>query len=109
MRTAVLSFLLLITIVLAGCSRDTGQANHGQLPGTPDGQDQRFKIIYEHSETKNLGGFTVLRDNATGHEYLIITGLNGAPTVVPLQRPVTTDQLGGKTTSLEPGLLSTAR
>lgn len=109
MRTAVLGFLVFFTIVLTGCSRDVGEANRAQFPGAPDGQAQRFKIIYEHSETRNLGGFTVLRDNATGYEYLIITGLNGAPTVVPLQKPGVTAQPSGQTTSLEPGLLSTAR
>lgn len=109
MRTAILGFLLFFTIVLIGCTRDAGEIDRRQLPGASDEQAQRFKIIYEHSETKNLGGFTVLRDNATGHEYLIITGLNGAPTVVPLQKPGVTDQPGGQTTSLGPGLLSTAR
>lgn len=46
---------------------------------------QRFQIIYEHGETLNTGGFTILRDNKTGVEYLIVTGLNGAPSVTELK------------------------
>ncbi|MGB9802364.1 hypothetical protein [Desulfofundulus sp.] len=98
-RTVLLSLLLFIAILFAGCSRNTAEVDRDQVHGASSMQDQRFKIVYEHPETKYLGGFTVLRDNVTGQEYLIITGLNGAPTVVPLQRSGTTGQSAGLSTT----------
>jgi len=71
-----------ILILLAGCTPPPkGRTANETTPTQP----KRFEIIQEEGETKNIGGFTVLRDNQTGKEYLVITGLNGAPTVTNLQ------------------------
>lgn len=100
MRKIYLFLLLLIMIITAlivtGCAvpernRTGAAANQTQqgeisLPagaGLSPGEGQkRFDVICEMDETKNLGGYTVLRDRQTGKEYLVITGLNGAPAVI---------------------------
>ncbi|OAT81368.1 hypothetical protein [Desulfotomaculum copahuensis] len=64
-----------------------GDAQSNQTAGTQPGQPSRFEIIYEHGETKNLGGFTVIRDNATGQEYLAVIGLNGSSSVIAIKSP----------------------
>lgn len=46
--------------------------------------NKRFQIIQEAGETNNIGGYTVIKDTATGKEYLIVTGLNGSSTVTDL-------------------------
>jgi len=80
-KIAFLAMTLLI-ILLSGCAPPPkGQeANENKNP-----VPKRFEIIQEEGETKNIGGFTVVKDNMTGKEYLIITGLNGAPTVINMQ------------------------
>lgn len=106
MRKIFLFSLLLImtitTLFVTGCAiperNRTGaaanQTQQGEIslpPGaslpagaglsSSEGQ-KRFDVICEMGETKNLGGYTVLRDRQTGKEYLVITGLNGAPAVI---------------------------
>lgn len=74
--------MALFFILLSGCaSQPKGQAENENKNPSP----KRFEIMQEEGETKNIGGFTVLKDNMTGKEYLVITGLNGAPTVINMQ------------------------
>ena len=82
MKKLALITVASILILLYGCAPPPkGRAANEAPPSQP----KRFEIIQEEGETKNIGGFTVLRDNQTGKEYLVITGLNGAPTVTNLQ------------------------
>ncbi|WP_018086768.1 DUF6440 family protein [Desulfurispora thermophila] len=88
MRSVLLILLLLSVLGATGCSNFLSQRNASHstlkpiaLPETAN----RFQVIYEHGETLNTGGFTILRDNKTGVEYLIVTGLNGAPSVTELK------------------------
>lgn len=87
-RQLILMVLFIIATGTAGCSNFLSRrdAAHNALqPVVLPEAAQRFQIIYEHSETLNTGGFTILRDNKTGVEYLIVTGLNGAPSVTELK------------------------
>ena len=74
--------MTLLFILLSGCAPPPkGQeSNENKNPVA-----KRFEIIQEEGETKNIGGLTVVKDNLTGKEYLVITGLNGAPTVINMQ------------------------
>lgn len=101
-RISLLPFLLVLIIALlaAGCTApDRSGTDPGvnqvqsefQPPGSPPPagsglssgtSPKRFEVICEEGESKNIGGYTVLRDSRTGKEYLVITGLNGAPTVI---------------------------
>ncbi|WP_027717285.1 DUF6440 family protein [Desulfovirgula thermocuniculi] len=84
MRLFLTGCLLALLVFTSSCARQAPVS--GSVPsGAGEGQARRFEVIYEHPETKYIGGLTVLRDNATGCEYLIVTGLNGSPVVVPLQ------------------------
>jgi hypothetical protein len=79
-------FVAVLTVVLIqGCAQltqtrplvdDTSQA--------AENTSKRFHIIQEEGESSNIGGYTVIRDNVTGKEYLIVTGLNGSSTVTDL-------------------------
>jgi outer membrane biogenesis lipoprotein LolB len=71
-------------VLIQGCAsltqtrplvEDTSQASENT---------RRFQIIQEEGETNNIGGYTVIKDTATGKEYLIVTGLNGSSTVTDL-------------------------
>lgn len=86
MRFLLVGFLLFMTVFTSSCARQAASNVSSAPPSPYESQVQRFKIVYEHPETKYFGGLTVLRDNATGCEYLIVTGLNGSPVVVPLQK-----------------------
>ncbi|MCL6638230.1 MAG: hypothetical protein K6T80_00935 [Firmicutes bacterium] len=83
----LLVMLFTLSLMLpAGCSLpERSRAGSGEQQQPAPVEPRRFQVICEEGETKNLGGFTVIRDNQTGKEYLIVTGLNGAPTVVNLQ------------------------
>ena len=83
MRPLLIGLFIAMLAFTSSCTRQVPSS--GSVPSVAESQTQRFKIIYEHPETKYIGGLTVLRDNATGCEYLIVTGLNGSPVVVPLQ------------------------
>lgn len=80
--------LLSALMLLGGCSGAGGEQQN-TLHKTTSGAEKppRFEVIYEHGETKNLGGFSVIRDNATGQEYLAVTGMNGSPAVIMLKSP----------------------
>lgn len=79
----IISVLILVAFLfLPGC-RTNAPANEVQEP--PATQSGRFEVIYEHGRTKNMGGFSVIGDKETGTEYLVVTGLNGAVAVTPLQ------------------------
>lgn len=74
--------MTLLFILLSGCAAPSkGQGANENKDPVP----KRFEIIQEEGETKNIGGFTVIKDSMTGKEYLVITGLNGAPTVINMQ------------------------
>ncbi len=75
---------LFMLFLLAGCQHTAPAVNMpaDSVAGAGGTGDERFEIIYEHGETMNMGGFTVIRDNLQGVEYLVITGLNGAPAVI---------------------------
>lgn len=74
--------IILFFLLLSGCaSQPKGQAENENKNQAP----KRFEVIQEEGETRNIGGFTVIKDNQTGKEYLVITGLNGAPTVINMQ------------------------
>lgn len=81
--------LLSVLMLLGGCSGAGGEQQNTLHKTTSGGAEKppRFEVIYEHGETKNLGGFSVIRDNATGQEYLAVTGMNGSPTVIMLKSP----------------------
>ena len=101
--------LLLMGTLLVGCSRNpvSGLPAQSQAEGTTS---PRFEVIFEHKETRNIGGFTVIRDNRTGQEYLVVTGLNGSPAVVPLdQRPVTPNTGAMRSNFMEQELLAVPR
>lgn len=83
MKRLVLTAMALMFILFSGCAPPPkGQTANETKPPQP----KRFEIIQEEGESKNIGGFTVIRDNATGKEYLVITGLNGAPTVINIMQ-----------------------
>ncbi|RJQ24643.1 MAG: hypothetical protein C4589_12645 [Peptococcaceae bacterium] len=81
--TRKVTLLLMIPIISfsAGCNalRPPEETAPPQ-PETP----KRFVVVQEEGEMKNIGGLTVLKDNETGKEYLVVTGLNGATTVIGL-------------------------
>lgn len=80
----MLSFagLVIVLTMLSGCAPPPReQAAEENKPPEP----KRFVIIQEENESKNIGGMTVLKDNQTGREFLVITGLNGAPTVIEIK------------------------
>jgi hypothetical protein len=82
LKKIILLTVTLIFIFVSGCTPPPG----GQaVKENNSPQPRRFEIIQEEGETQNIGGFTVIKDNQTGKEYLVITGLNGAPTVINLQ------------------------
>lgn len=82
MKKIALLAMSLIFIMLSGCAPPAkGQAENENKKLEP----KRFEIIQEEGESKNIGGFTVIKDNTTGREYLVITGLNGAPTIINMQ------------------------
>lgn len=88
LRNIFMFLFVCFFVTLTACSRVDDKVNNNQVPDISGERFEcfeRFKVIYEHPETKNLGGFTVLRDTVTGQEYLVITGLNGAPAVIPLK------------------------
>lgn len=88
-----LMILGMLILIMTGCSG--AQRLHASMPKPPasaeaarqPGQPPRFEVVYEHGETKNLGGFSVIRDNATGQEYLAVIGLNGSSSVIMLKTP----------------------
>jgi hypothetical protein len=76
---------VMTVVLIQGCApltqtrtlvEDTSQA--------AENTNKRFQIIQEEGETNNIGGYTVIKDTETGKEYLIVTGLNGSPTVTDL-------------------------
>jgi hypothetical protein len=77
-------FLLLMILIISfstGCNTLKPPGKTGSpRPEAP----KRFVVIQEEGETKNIGGLTLLKDNETGKEYLVVTGLNGAPTIISL-------------------------
>lgn len=77
--------LLALILFLAGCALPDRDRSTSAEQQTVPAEAERFKVLFEQGETKNLGGFTVIRDSQTGKEYLVVVGLNGAPTVVNLQ------------------------
>lgn len=104
-KNLLFAFLLMASavMILTSCAQsDPSRTGTGVNQFQPQGKDirspgpqppagagfssssdqKRFEVILEEGETKNLGGYTVLRDKQTGKEYLVITGLNGAPTVI---------------------------
>lgn len=74
---------IILFAIVVGCSKNTIKQD-APPPNSNNKLEDRFVIIYEHGETKNLGGFTIIKDNKTGQEFMVVTGLNGAPTVVPI-------------------------
>lgn len=82
MKKIILLAATLVIILISGCTPPPrGQAvNENKSP-----EPKRFAIIQEEGESQNIGGFTVIKDTQTGKEYLVITGLNGAPTVINMQ------------------------
>ncbi|MCL6635759.1 MAG: hypothetical protein K6T29_08345 [Peptococcaceae bacterium] len=82
MKKLIASVMTVLFILFSGCAPPPqGRQVEEKTPSVP----KRFEIIQEEGEAKNIGGFTVIRDNATGREYLVITGLNGAPSVINVQ------------------------
>lgn len=82
MKKTFLLVIILALLVFSGCSMP---AREQAVKETEPVEPTRFAIVEEQGETKNLGGYTLLRDTVTGKEYLVITGLNGAPTVIQMQ------------------------
>jgi len=77
--------IVLTVVLIQGCAPlSKNRPLFENTPQTADNTDKRFQIIQEEGETNNIGGFTVIKDTATGKEYLVITGLNGTSTVTEL-------------------------
>jgi len=71
--------------MFSGCTlQPKSQMSDQNKPEAADKSTKRFQIIQEEGETKNIGGFTVIKDTLTGKEYLIITSLNGSSNVINL-------------------------
>lgn len=84
MRRVIIFIMVavLVMTLLSGCATPPReQAAEENKPPEP----KRFEIIQEEQETRNIGGITVIRDNQTKQEFLVITGLNGAPAVIQIQ------------------------
>jgi len=85
-RFALIALILLILTLSAGCAAQSGnQAPEPNKPGVAENGAKRFQIIQEEGETKNIGGFTVIKDTQTGREYLVITSLNGSVTAIDIK------------------------
>jgi outer membrane biogenesis lipoprotein LolB len=85
MKKLSILVVVLTVVLIQGCApltqtrplvEDTTRAE--------ENTNKRFQIIQEEGETNNIGGYTVMKDTATGKEYLIVTGLNGSSTVTDL-------------------------
>jgi len=80
------TFIAVILLVLSfstGCTQQS-QAPDQNKPEAVDNNAKRFQVIQEEGETKNIGGFTVIKDTNTGQEYLVITSLNGSVTAIDI-------------------------
>ncbi len=83
------TFIAVILLVLSfstGCVQQSkSQAPDQNKPEAVDNSAKRFQVIQEEGETKNIGGFTVIKDTNTGKEYLVITSLNGSVTAIDIK------------------------
>jgi outer membrane lipoprotein-sorting protein len=83
------TFIAVILLVLSfstGCVQQSkNQAPDQNKPEAVDNGAKRFQVVQEEGETKNIGGFTVIKDTNTGKEYLVITSLNGAVAAIDIK------------------------
>jgi len=81
-----IAVVFLILSLSAGCApQSKSQAPEQNKPEAAGNSVKRFQVIQEEGETKNIGGFTVIKDTNTGKEYLVITSLNGSVTAIDIQ------------------------
>lgn len=81
-----IAVIFLILSLSAGCAQQSkSQAPDQNKPEAVDNNAKRFQVIQEEGETKNIGGFTVIKDTNTGKEYLVITSLNGSVTAIDIK------------------------
>lgn len=87
-RIAIIAFSVIL-LLLSGCSPPPkGQTTDENKPPASENrppEQKRFVVTQEEGQTKNIGGFTIIKDTLTGKEYLVITGLNGATSVTPIE------------------------
>ncbi len=83
------TFIAVILLVLSfstGCVQQSkNKAPDQNKTEAVDSGAKRFQVIQEEGETKNIGGFTVIKDTNTGKEYLVITSLNGAVAAIDIK------------------------
>lgn len=85
MRTyTFIAVILLVLYFSTGCTPQS-QAPDQNKPEAVDNSSKRFQVIQEEGETKNIGGFTVIKDTNTGKEYLVITSMNGSVAAIDIQ------------------------
>ena len=85
MKKPAIIVIIFIVVLIQGCAPlSKNRPLFENSPQAADNTDKRFQIIQEQGETNNIGGLTVIKDTATGKEYLVITGLNGTTTVTDL-------------------------
>jgi hypothetical protein len=85
MKKLAMIGIVLTVILIQGCAPLTqSRPLIKDISQSAENTNKRFQVIQEEGETKNIGGLTVIKDTATGKEYLIVTGLNGSSTVTDL-------------------------
>ncbi len=81
-----IAVIFLILSLSAGCApQSKSQSPDQNKSEAVDNSAKRFQVIQEEGETKNIGGFTVIKDTNTGKEYLVITSLNGAVAAIDIK------------------------
>ncbi len=86
-RITLVTLVFLILTLSGGCAAQSGnQTPEKSIPNAAlNDAARRFQVIQEEGETKNIGGFTVIKDTQTGREYLVITSLNGSVTAIDIK------------------------
>jgi ABC-type Fe3+-hydroxamate transport system substrate-binding protein len=81
-----IAVILLMLSLFAGCAQQSkSQAPDQNKTEAAGNSSKRFQVIQEEGETKNIGGFTVIKDMNTGKEYLVITSLNGSVAAIDIK------------------------
>ena len=88
MKKLFILVIILAVVLIQGCATPLTQTRPlvEDTSQTAENTNKRFQTIQEEGETNNIGGYTVIKDTATGKEYLIVTGLNGSATVTDLNQ-----------------------